>query len=44
MQKMVEFTGPFSVGQTITIEPVINTTYTHIGIQIPYRDPRGATR
>ena len=39
MQKMVEFTGPFSVGQTITIEPVINTTYTHIGIQIPYREP-----
>ncbi len=39
MQKMVEYVGPFYTGQTFTLEPIVNTSYFHIGIQVPYREP-----
>lgn len=41
MQKMVEYCGPFTVGQTFTLSPEVNTEYIHIGIQIPYREMYG---
>lgn len=37
--KLVQYTGPFSAGQTITIPAQINYTYVHIGFQIPERQP-----
>lgn len=37
--KIIQYTGPFSSGQTIYIAPTVNYTYVHIGIQIPQRQP-----
>ena len=37
MQKLIEFVGPFRTGQRITVEPAVNTEYTHIGLQVPER-------
>ena len=35
--KLIQYTGPFSAGQTITIPAQIDYSYVHIGIQIPKR-------
>ena len=37
--KLIQYTGPFSAGQTITIPAQIDYSYVHIGIQIPKRQP-----
>ena len=37
--KLIQYTGPFTAGQTITISPQQNYSYVHIGIQIPERQP-----
>lgn len=37
--KLVQYTGPFSSGDTIDIPAKTNYTYVHIGVQIPYRQP-----
>lgn len=37
--KLIQYTGPFSAGQTITIPAQIDYTYVHIGIQVPKRQP-----
>lgn len=37
--KLIQYTGPFSAGQTITIPSQINYSYVHIGIQVPKRQP-----
>ena len=37
--KLVQYTGPFTAGQTITIPAQIDYTYVHIGIQVPKRQP-----
>ena len=39
MQRLLEYTGPFTTGQRITLSPLINTEYVHIGMQIPQRQP-----
>lgn len=37
--KLIQYTGPFTAGQTITIPAQIDYTYVHIGVQIPKRQP-----
>ena len=37
--KLIQYTGPFSAGQTITIPAQTDYSYVHIGIQIPKRQP-----
>lgn len=37
--KMVQYKGPFTAGDVITIPPDYGYTYVHIGIQIPFRQP-----
>lgn len=37
--KLIQYTGPFTAGQTITIPAQIDYSYVHIGIQIPKRQP-----
>lgn len=37
--KLIQYTGPFSAGQHISIPAQINYTYVHIGIEIPYQEP-----
>lgn len=37
--KLIQYTGPFSAGQTITIPAQTDYTYVHIGFQIPKRQP-----
>lgn len=37
--KLIQYTGPFSAGQTITIPAQIDYSYIHIGFQIPKRQP-----
>ena len=37
--KLIQYTGPFSAGQTITIPAQADYSYVHIGIQIPKRQP-----
>ena len=39
--KVLQFSGPFVSGQTITIPASIDHTYVHIGLQIPNRQPIG---
>lgn len=40
--KLLQYVGPFSKNQTITIPARTDYVYTHIGIQIPKRQPIGA--
>lgn len=37
--KLIQYTGPFSAGQTITIPAQVDYNYIHIGFQVPYRQP-----
>lgn len=37
--KLIQYTGPFSAGQTITIPAQLDYTYVHIGFQVPQRQP-----
>lgn len=37
--KLIQYTGPFRAGETINVPAEIDCTYTHIGIQIPHREP-----
>ena len=37
--KLVQYTGPFTAGQTISIPAQIDYSYVHIGIQVPKRQP-----
>ena len=37
--KLIQYTGPFSAGQTITIPAQVDYSYIHIGFQVPYRQP-----
>lgn len=37
--KLIQYTGPFVAGETINIPAEIDQTYTHIGIQVPHREP-----
>lgn len=37
--ELIQYTGPFAAGQTITIPAQLNYSYVHIGIQIPKRQP-----
>lgn len=37
--KLIQYTGPFSAGQTIIIPAQTDYAYVHIGIQIPKRQP-----
>lgn len=37
--KLIQYTGPFSAGQTISIPAQQDYSYVHIGIQIPKRQP-----
>lgn len=37
--KLIQYTGPFTAGQTITIPAQIDYTYVHIGFQIPKKQP-----
>lgn len=37
--KLIQYTGPFSAGQRISIPAEINYTYVHIGIEMPYQEP-----
>ena len=37
--KLIQYTGPFSAGQTITIPAQLDYTYVHIGFQVPKRLP-----
>lgn len=37
--ELIQYTGPFTAGQTITIPAQTSYTYVHIGIQIPKRQP-----
>lgn len=37
--KLIQYTGPFSAGQIIKVPAETDQTYTHIGIQIPNREP-----
>lgn len=35
--RTLQYTGPFKAGDRITIPAQYDYTYTHIGIQVPYR-------
>lgn len=37
MQRILEYTGPFRIGQRIQITPEVNSQIIHIGIQVPYK-------
>lgn len=37
--KLIQYTGPFTAGQTISIPAKIDYTYIHIGVQVPKRQP-----
>lgn len=37
--KLIQYTGPFSAGDRISIPAQVNYTYVHIGIEIPYQEP-----
>ena len=37
MQRILEYTGPFRIGQRIEITPEVNSQIIHIGIQVPYK-------
>lgn len=37
--ELIQYTGPFTAGQTISIPAQTNYSYVHIGIQIPKRQP-----
>lgn len=37
--KLIQYIGPFSAGQTISIPAQVNYSYVHIGIQVPKRQP-----
>lgn len=37
--KLIQYKGPFTAGDVITIPAEYDTTYVHIGIQIPNRQP-----
>lgn len=37
--KLIQYTGPFTAGQTITIPAQIDYSYVHIGFQVPKRQP-----
>lgn len=37
--KLLQYVGPFVVGDTISVPAQINYKYVHIGIQIPERQP-----
>ena len=39
--KILQYRGPFTTSKEddIYVAPIMDTTYVHIGIQIPYREP-----
>lgn len=37
--KLIQYTGPFTAGQTISLPAQMDYSYVHIGIQIPKRQP-----
>lgn len=37
--KIVQYKGPFTTSDRITIDPKYDISYVHIGIQIPHRQP-----
>lgn len=37
--KVLQFRGPFTRGQTLTVDAQIDYSYVHIGFQIPKRQP-----
>lgn len=36
---LIQYKGPFTIGQTIEVPAVAGYTYVHIGIQVPKRQP-----
>lgn len=37
--KIIQYKGPFTTSDRITVEPEYDISYVHIGIQIPHRQP-----